>query len=83
MHNIQKLRLKYAIMVVWGKNTGSNQGYIDQQLVKAEAAGAPFNAIYERGGNWRLLSECNEDNRKGYQLGIANQALKLIHEAQL
>lgn len=43
-----RLREKYPWIVKWGRLLGSFAYYIDNQVHKAEADGAPTTAIYKR-----------------------------------
>ena len=79
MTRLQKLRMKYALIVIWHKDTGSYGYYIDQQLEKAERMAAPYNAIYERNGKWHTLDEINIENREWLPEDMLRRSLEYVH----
>lgn len=65
------LRQKYFACVEWNRQMGGYDYYINQQVLKAEADGAPTDAIFNQhdpmtgklGKKWRRASELAPDHK--------------------
>ena len=47
----------YLFVRLWGSHMGSYGSYISNEVAKAKRAGAEFDAIFERDGEWALLRD--------------------------
>lgn len=64
---IDQLRMKYTYIMAWGILLGSFEYYINMQLEKAEAEGAPEDAVYAKDGGtgeWQTLGNVKNEDAK-------------------
>lgn len=61
----------YIAIRLWGKNLGSFSYYIRTEQEKAARMGAPLDALYERDGKWKCVSDLAPDHRFRAQYAAA------------
>lgn len=52
----------YVAISMWGYNLGSFRYYIEAEQAKANKAGAPVDAIFERNGEWTTVRDLHADH---------------------
>ena len=53
---------KYQVIRIWGQHLGSFDYFIENEQAKAEAEGAPLEALYKDGNTWVTIADLENKN---------------------